>query len=121
MRGSLNTPSPAAYNSIQNASASIAATRLVRIIHPFHPFSGKQLACVGERYNPYGKRLLLQTDNTTICSVLPQWTDEIAPDPEIVLGQHRALFRLADLLELARLVDRLSKHEWVEKKEASVR
>jgi hypothetical protein len=49
----------------------------------------------------------LQTDDTTICSVLPQWTDEIARDPEIVSGQHRALFRLADLLELTRLVDQL--------------
>ena len=51
--------------------------------------------------------LLLKTDDGAICSVWPQWTDEIAPDPEIVLGGHRALFRLADLLELAGLVDRL--------------
>jgi len=55
-------------------------------------------------------------DDTTICSVLPQWTDEVAPDPEIVLGQHRALFRLADLLELSRLVGQLSKHDWIERK-----
>jgi len=71
---------------------------------------------VGERYNPYGKRLLLQAEDTTICSVLPQWTDEVAPDPEIVLGRHRALFRLADLLELTRLVEQLSKHDWVERR-----
>lgn len=107
---------PNACNSPQNASASIAATRLVRITHPFHPFNGKQLVCVGERYNPYGKRLLLQAEDTTICSVLPQWTDEVAPDPEIVLGRHRALFRLADLLELTRLVEQLSKHDWVERR-----
>jgi Family of unknown function (DUF5372) len=72
---------------------------------------------VGERYNPYGKRLLLQAGDATICSVPPQWTDEVAPDPEIVLGQHRALFRLADLLELTRLVDQLSKHDWAERGE----
>ena len=80
----------------------------MRITHPFHPFRGRQLACVGERYNRYGMRLLLQIDDESICSVPPQWTDVIAPDPEIVLGEQRALFRVMDLLELTRLVDRLS-------------
>jgi len=78
--------------------------RLVRITHPFHPQSGKELACVGERYNRYGKRLLLRVDEVAVCSVPLQWTDLAAPDPEIVLGKQRALFRVADLLELARLV-----------------
>jgi hypothetical protein len=79
--------------------------RFVRITQPFHPLSGKELACVGERYNRYGRRLLLRLDDVTVCSIPPQWTDLVAPDPEIVIGNHRALFRVADLLELARLVD----------------
>lgn len=83
-------------------------TRLVRITHPFHPLSGKQLACVGERYNRYGRRLLLRVDDVTVCSVPPQWTDLVAPDPELIIGAQRALFRVADLLELARLVEQLS-------------
>jgi hypothetical protein len=95
--------------SIQNAGSSIAAARLVRITHPFHPLSGKQLTCVGERCNPYGRRLLLQVDDVTICSVPQQWTDLVAPDPEIILGEHRALFRVADLLDLMRLVDQLAR------------
>ena len=66
---------------------------------------------MGERYNIHGKRLLLQIDGVTVCSVLPQWTDQAAPDPEIVIGRHRALFRVADLLDLARLVDQLVKRE----------
>jgi Family of unknown function (DUF5372) len=53
-------------------------------------------------------RLLLRVDDGSVCSVPPQWTDLVAPDPEIVLGGQRALFRVVDLLELARLVDRLS-------------
>jgi len=83
----------------------------VRITHPFHPFSGKGLPCVGARYNRAGKRLLLRVDDATICSVPPQWTDLVTPDPEIVIGGHRALFRMADLLELARLVDQLGRRE----------
>ena len=65
------------------------------------------MPCVGERYNRYGKRLLLQVDEQTVCSVPPQWTDLVATDPEIVLGAARALFRVADLLDLERLVSRL--------------
>ena len=83
--------------------------RFVRITHPFHPFSGQQLAYVAERCNRHGKRLLLQTEEGTICSVPPQWTDLVAPDPEIFFGNHRALFRVADLLELARLMDHLGR------------
>jgi hypothetical protein len=99
---------PVACNSTKNAHASIVATRLARVTHPFHPLSGRQLLCVGERYNRYGMTLLLETDDGAVCAVRPQWTDVVAPDPEIVLGGQRALFRVADLLELARLVDRLS-------------
>lgn len=83
--------------------------------HPFHPLSGRQLACVGERYNRYGKQLLLQVDGETICSVPPEWTDLVAPDPEIVMGEERAIVRVADLLELARLVAGLCKRDSLEK------
>jgi hypothetical protein len=83
----------------------------VRITHPFHPLSGREVACVGERYNRYGKRLLLRVDDVTVCSVPPQWTDLVAPDPEIVMGKYRAHFRLADLLELERLVDQFRERD----------
>ncbi len=79
----------------------------MRVTHPFHPLNGLQLACVGERYNRYGMTLLLETDDGSVYSVPPQWTDLVAPAPEIVIGKQRALFRVVDLLELARVVDRL--------------
>ena len=79
----------------------------MRIKHQFNPFGGRHLVCVGERYNRSGKRLLLQADDGTVCSVPPQWTDAVTPDLEVVMGQGRALFRVEDLLELAGLVTRL--------------
>lgn len=90
----------------------------MRITHPFHPLSGKQFACVGERYTRYGRRLLLRVDDATVCSVPPQWTDLVAPDPEIVIGEQRALFRVADLLELARLVEQLGRRESLQNSES---
>jgi len=82
-------------------------TSLVRVTHPFHPLSGRQLVCVGERNNWYGTRLLLRVDEDHVCSVPRQWTDVLVPDPEAVLGKGCALLRIADLLELADLVARL--------------
>ncbi len=103
-----------ACNSTQNAGSSASSKRLVRVTHPFHPLSGQALVCVGERFNRYGKRVLLQVDDKTFCSVPPQWTDLTAPDPEVVMGEQRALFRVADLVELERLVVRLSKRRSME-------
>ena len=54
-------------------------------------------------------RLLLQIDDHSVCSVPPQWTDAVAPDPEVVMGEQRALFRVVDLLELAGMLDRLKR------------
>lgn len=82
----------------------------MRVTHPFHPLGGQQLVCVGRRYNRYGTRLLLQGQDGNICSVPPHWTDCVAPDPEVVIGGAQALFRVADLIELRRLVDRLGGH-----------
>jgi Family of unknown function (DUF5372) len=81
------------------------------VTHPFHPLSGRQLVCVGERYNRYGTRLLLRVDQDHVYSVPRQWTDMVAPDPEVVIGEGRSLLRVADLLELADLVSRLVEEE----------
>jgi hypothetical protein len=86
----------------------------VRVTHPFHPLSGQSLVCVGERYNRYGRRLLLRVDDKTVWSIPQEWTDLAAPDPEVVLGQGRALFRVADLVDLARLMARLRQRDWRE-------
>jgi hypothetical protein len=70
---------------------------------------------VGERHNRYGTRLLLQIDKDTVCSVPPQWTSLVAPDPEFVMGGQRALFRVADLVELTRLVEELARGKSMER------
>jgi hypothetical protein len=79
----------------------------VLVTHPFHPLTGRQLVCVAERYTRYGVRLLLQVDEETICSVPRQWTDLVVPDPEVIIGERRALLRVVDVMELAQLVARL--------------
>lgn len=76
--------------------------------------------CTGERQSRYGTRLLLRTDGGEIYSVPRQWTDLTAADPEVVIGGSRALFRVRDLIELARLVGRLTGREPQEGEEEEV-
>lgn len=45
----------------------------------------------------------------------------MAPDPEIVIGAQPALFRMGDLLELARLVEQLRKRDTMETAEEDVK
>ena len=99
---------PAAFISTENADSSSPSLQFVRVTHPFHPLFGRRLPCVGNRYNRYGERLLLQDDGATVWSVPPQWTDLVGPDPEVVIGRGRALLRAVDLMELDSLVKRLS-------------
>jgi hypothetical protein len=72
------------------------------------------MVCVGERYNRYGTRILLEIDRDIVCSVPRQWTDLVAPDPEIVIGEGRAFFRVGDLLGLARMVACLGERKGLE-------
>ena len=51
---------------------------------------------------------MLAVDEHTVCAVPRQWTDLVASDPEVVLGEARAALRVGDLIELALLVARLS-------------
>jgi hypothetical protein len=95
-------------------------TTLVRVIHPFHPLSGQQLACIGERYNRYGRRLLLAVDAGGVCSVPREWTDLVASEPELVVGDGRAWFRVSDLLGLLELVARLRERSMPEGGRADV-
>lgn len=53
--------------------------------------------------------MLLEVDGG-VCSVPRQWTDLADTDPEVVFGGGRLLVRVSDLMDLARLVDGLSKH-----------
>lgn len=78
------------------------------VTHPFHPQFGRRLPCVGKRCNFHGARLLLQGSDGTVWSVPPQWSDLADEDPEVVMGGGQALLRVADLMELADLVGRMT-------------
>src|SRR5260370_18567876 len=78
--------------SPKNARTPIAGTRFVRVTHPFHPPAGHQLPCVGERYNRYGRTLLLKGSDGAVYAAGPPSTDVVAPNPHLPLaGTHARL------------------------------
>ena len=95
-------------NSTNTAAIAQTSEHFVRVTHPFHPYGGKRLLCVGVRYNRYGKRIILRVAGSITCSVPPQWTDEVTADLEAALGKRRAHFRVADLLELEKMLQELT-------------
>jgi len=52
-------------------------------------------------------RAYFHKEGEHLISVPATWTDLVAEDPVVRLGAGRSLFRAGDLLELARLVERL--------------
>ncbi len=77
---------------------------MFRIVHPFHPLCGQQLALVTIRHN-WGEDMLYYRDpKGTLVSVPAHWTDRIPTDPVVTVSAGRSPFRLEDLLELTRLV-----------------
>ena len=75
------------------------------IIHPFHPLCGQQLPLIA-RHNNWGEPRVQYLDPHTgfLRSIPLVWTDLAPLDPFIELAAGRAILRLSELQELARLL-----------------
>jgi hypothetical protein len=83
------------------------ATRLFKITHPFHPWSGQEFELVTYLHTWGEHRAYFRNEGEHLVSVPATWTDLVAEDPVVRLGAGRSLFRTADLMELAELIERL--------------
>ena len=81
--------------------------RTFRIIHPFHPFKNKEFEIDTIRTLPGERRVYFFNQKGRKSSIPLDWTDIEPQDPFLVVSAGRALFRVEDLLELARLVGEL--------------
>ena len=76
-----------------------------RVTHPFHPLYGQTFELVATRQS-WGTEQAYYHDDTGRLRTLPiTWTSLIPEDPVVVFGTGRSPFRLADLLELSRLLE----------------
>jgi hypothetical protein len=77
------------------------------VTHPFHPLFGRQFAFVARRRNWGEDRVYFHDERDELVSLPTGWTDAAEVDPFVVMAAGRSPFRVADLLELADLADRV--------------
>jgi len=77
------------------------AARTFHVIHPFHPWHGRRFEPV-EYKNAWGEdRVYFHNEEQQLIALPATWTDVVAVDPLVSMGNGRALFRADDLCELA--------------------
>jgi hypothetical protein len=77
------------------------------ITHPFHPLSGQQFEILSYRHS-WGEYRVSFYETADHVRILPAaWTSLAPTDPSVVLAAGRAAFRVADLLQLSHLIQRL--------------
>jgi len=86
------------------ASQQDLNNKTFQIIHPFHPYRNIEFEIDNVRRLPGECRVFFFNTNGRKSSVPLDWTDIGPKDPFVVVSAGRALFRVEDLLGLARLV-----------------
>ena len=75
--------------------------------HPFHPLHGQQFEMLSYRHNWGEYRVTFYQTPDRVRALPAAWTSLAPPDPSVILAAGRAAFRVADLLSLARLIERI--------------
>ncbi len=89
------------------APRSEDSREFLEITHPFHPLCGKRFELILCNYNPIPGRVFYCDEDGRIRPIPIAWTSLAEPDPFCVVSDGKALFRVEDLLELARLIRRI--------------
>ena len=73
--------------------------------HPYHPLFQQEFELVSYRQDWGEDRVWFQDKLGRLHSLPTSWTDASAVDPFVAVAAGRSLFRVADLIELARQID----------------
>jgi len=81
------------------------------ICHPFHPLRGQRFQVLKERRTAGIDTFLLRDPDQGTFSIVREWTDRADPSPYGALGLPPRRFDADSLLELATLVEQLTRPE----------
>jgi hypothetical protein len=79
-----------------------------KITHPFHPLSGKSYHLLAYKHTWGEDRVYYHDEDGKLSQVPVSYTNAIEPDPYVVVNAGQSAFRVLDLLELCRLIDKIS-------------
>jgi Family of unknown function (DUF5372) len=83
----------------------VAAQRVLRVTHPFHPSSGREFVFVAVRQSWAEDRVFFLDRDGRQYSLPVGWTDAAGPDVFVTVATGRCPFRMVDLLALARMIE----------------
>jgi hypothetical protein len=76
----------------------------VRVTHPFHPLSGRELEIVDRRHCRDGEYVDVDVGNGKRARLPELWTNLGPVDPFIAISAGRSFFLVKDLVRLSRVV-----------------
>jgi Family of unknown function (DUF5372) len=85
----------------------VSTPQRFQITHPYHPLFGQEFELVQCRHNWGEDRVYFHGAGGHLTSVPASWTSLPSTDPFIAVAAGRSLFRIEDLLELAKLLGSL--------------
>jgi hypothetical protein len=97
---------PCLCRESSNAGCPGEAASRFRITHPFHPLRGAEYELVTRRLNWGEDRVFYYDSSGKLKSLLANLTDVNPTDAFELISAGRSAFRVDDLLELRRLLDR---------------
>ncbi|HZS56826.1 MAG TPA: DUF5372 family protein [Bryobacteraceae bacterium] len=77
--------------------------------HPFHPLFGRELEIFAPKEYVGERRLCYLDERQRVHEIPLDWTDLAPADPVLAIAAGKTLFRVADLLELAKLIELLKR------------
>ena len=77
--------------------------------HPFHPWFGREFVFLAVRQTWSEDRVFFLDGDGRQFSLPVGWTDAVEPDVFVTMAAGRCPFRFADLIELRRLIDGLTR------------
>jgi hypothetical protein len=77
------------------------------VVHPFHPWFGREFAFVGVQRTWRQDRVFFFGDDGITQSLPRAWTDMAEPDVFVIVAAGRSPFRVEDLLALAEVMEEL--------------
>jgi hypothetical protein len=83
------------------------------VAHPVPPLPGREFVLLAHRHNRGEDRAFFIEDRHPFVSLPAQWTGLAPPDPFVIVAVVCAAVAVADLLELARLLERLRRADAV--------
>jgi hypothetical protein len=97
-----------AQPDVSTASQQNLNNSIFRIIHPFHPLKNTEFEIDAIVKVPGERRVFFYNHKGRKSSVPLDWTDIGPQDPFVAVSAGRALFRVEDLLGLARLIEEVN-------------